>query len=291
MNPVPGSLQEPGRRPRVRRRLQPRAVARGDLARGRPADEGGRRQLRHPRRLLLGEARTPAGRAGVRLAGPADGPDARERHRRRPRHPHLLAPALDGPAAPRHPARRPRTAAPSGGAAASTSRTPAPPTAATPPPSPRTWPPATAATPPSRCGTSTTSTAPSTGATRRRRLPPLAAGRYGTLDALNEAWGTAFWSQGYDDWDEILPPAPPHYMTNPTQVLDFKRFTSDMLLECYVAERDIVRRPPRTSRSPPTSCPSAGTRPGAGPRRRTSSPSTSTPTRGPVGARRRPPET
>jgi beta-galactosidase len=31
-------------------------------------------------------------------------------------------------------------------------------------------------------------------------------------------------------------------MKNPTQVLDFKRFTSDMLLECYRAERDIVRR-------------------------------------------------
>ncbi|MPY57849.1 beta-galactosidase [Streptomyces spongiae] len=66
--------------------------------------------------------------------------------------------------------------------------------------------------------------------------------RYGTLDALNTAWGTAFWSQGYDSWDGILPPRQPHYMKNPTQVLDFRRFTSDMLLECYAAERDIVRR-------------------------------------------------
>ncbi|WP_327343322.1 beta-galactosidase [Streptomyces europaeiscabiei] len=66
--------------------------------------------------------------------------------------------------------------------------------------------------------------------------------KYGTLDALNEAWGTAFWSQGYDGWHEILPPRRAHYMKNPTHVLDFKRFTSDMLLECYVIERDIVRR-------------------------------------------------
>ncbi|WTP60557.1 beta-galactosidase [Streptomyces phaeochromogenes] len=66
--------------------------------------------------------------------------------------------------------------------------------------------------------------------------------RYGTLDALNSAWGTAFWSQGYGDWEEVLPPRHAHYMKNPTQVLDFKRYTSDMLLECYVAERDIVRR-------------------------------------------------
>ncbi|MFE7075969.1 beta-galactosidase [Streptomyces sp. NPDC057620] len=66
--------------------------------------------------------------------------------------------------------------------------------------------------------------------------------RYGTLDALNTAWGTAFWSQGYGDWAEVLPPRRAHYLNNPTQVLDFKRYTSDMLLECYVAERDIVRR-------------------------------------------------
>ncbi|WP_324788937.1 beta-galactosidase [Streptomyces sp. H51] len=67
-------------------------------------------------------------------------------------------------------------------------------------------------------------------------------GRYGDLDALNTAWGTAFWSQGYGDWEEVLPPRRTHYLKNPTQVLDFKRFTSDMLLECYAAERDIVRR-------------------------------------------------
>ncbi|MFI6337333.1 beta-galactosidase [Streptomyces sp. NPDC050535] len=66
--------------------------------------------------------------------------------------------------------------------------------------------------------------------------------RYETVEALNKAWGTAFWSQGYDGWHEILPPRHAHYMKNPTHVLDFRRFTSDMLLECYLAERDIVRR-------------------------------------------------
>ncbi|MFJ7624935.1 beta-galactosidase [Streptomyces sp. NPDC097595] len=66
--------------------------------------------------------------------------------------------------------------------------------------------------------------------------------RYGTLDALNEAWGTAFWSQHYDAWTEILPPRKAQYMRNPTQVLDFKRFTSDALMECFTAEREIVAR-------------------------------------------------
>ncbi|MEU2989740.1 beta-galactosidase [Streptomyces griseoincarnatus] len=66
--------------------------------------------------------------------------------------------------------------------------------------------------------------------------------RYGSLEALNTAWGTAFWSQTYGDWEEVLPPRRTHYLKNPAQVLDFRRFTSDMLLECFTAERDIVRR-------------------------------------------------
>ncbi|WP_447041248.1 beta-galactosidase [Streptomyces sp. DSM 118878] len=65
--------------------------------------------------------------------------------------------------------------------------------------------------------------------------------RYTSIDALNTAWGTAFWGQVYDNWREVLPPRRAHYLKNPTQVLDFKRFTSDALLECYLAERDIVR--------------------------------------------------
>ncbi|MFD5320058.1 beta-galactosidase [Streptomyces sp. NPDC127098] len=64
--------------------------------------------------------------------------------------------------------------------------------------------------------------------------------RHGTLDALNEAWGTAFWSQRYDAWDEIIPPRRAQYLNNPAQLLDFRRFTSDALLECFTAERDIV---------------------------------------------------
>ncbi|MDF6046368.1 beta-galactosidase [Streptomyces sp. JH14] len=66
--------------------------------------------------------------------------------------------------------------------------------------------------------------------------------RYDSVDGLNEAWGTAFWSQRYDTWAEILPPRKAQYMHNPAQVLDFKRFTSDALMECYMAERDIVAR-------------------------------------------------
>ena len=66
--------------------------------------------------------------------------------------------------------------------------------------------------------------------------------RYGDLDTLNEAWGTAFWSQRYGDWDEVLPPRAAPTFPNPTQQLDFRRFSSDELLAYYEAEREVLRR-------------------------------------------------
>jgi beta-galactosidase len=64
--------------------------------------------------------------------------------------------------------------------------------------------------------------------------------RYGTVDALNEAWGTAFWSQRYTAWDEVLPPRQAPTFPNPTQALDFRRFSSVTLLECYELERAVL---------------------------------------------------
>ncbi|MEJ3747631.1 beta-galactosidase [Actinomycetes bacterium KLBMP 9797] len=66
--------------------------------------------------------------------------------------------------------------------------------------------------------------------------------RYATVDTLNAAWGTAFWSQRYTSFDEVLPPRRTPSFTNPTQQLDFYRFSSDELLACYRAERDVLRR-------------------------------------------------
>jgi beta-galactosidase len=66
--------------------------------------------------------------------------------------------------------------------------------------------------------------------------------RYDTLDALNEAWGTAFWGQRYGDWAEIDPPRLAPTAVNPALRLDYMRFSSDALLDCYKAERDILHR-------------------------------------------------
>jgi beta-galactosidase len=65
--------------------------------------------------------------------------------------------------------------------------------------------------------------------------------RYGSIDALNDAWGTRFWSQVYGSFDEVLPPRTAPNFRNPTQLLDFRRFSSDALLECFLLEKAIVR--------------------------------------------------
>ncbi|GGF43424.1 beta-galactosidase [Microbacterium sorbitolivorans] len=65
--------------------------------------------------------------------------------------------------------------------------------------------------------------------------------KYGSLEALNAAWGTMFWSQRYTAWDEIVPMRKAPYSLNPGGLLDFKRFTSDTLLELFIMERDIVK--------------------------------------------------
>ncbi|MBT2547865.1 beta-galactosidase [Arthrobacter sp. ISL-65] len=64
--------------------------------------------------------------------------------------------------------------------------------------------------------------------------------RYGTLEQLNTAWGTDFWSQRYADWNHIFPPRKAASYPNPTQQLDFKRFSSDSLQDYLRAERNIL---------------------------------------------------
>lgn len=65
--------------------------------------------------------------------------------------------------------------------------------------------------------------------------------RYDTLDKLNEMWSTYFWSQRYSCWEDVLPPRLTPAQNNPAQVLDYRRFTSDSLLQCYLAEAEILR--------------------------------------------------
>src|SRR6266481_6414757 len=65
--------------------------------------------------------------------------------------------------------------------------------------------------------------------------------RYQTLDALNQAWGTAFWSQTYTGWDQVWLPRPTVTYQNPSLLLDFYRFTSDMTVRFGARQYQIIK--------------------------------------------------
>lgn len=72
--------------------------------------------------------------------------------------------------------------------------------------------------------------------------------KYGTLEALNYAWNTAFWGHTFYDWEEIVVPdlRSEHFATDRTMFqgisLDYRRFQSDAMLDCYKLERDVIKK-------------------------------------------------
>ncbi len=65
--------------------------------------------------------------------------------------------------------------------------------------------------------------------------------RYGTLDALNEAWWTAFWSHTYSDWSQIESPSPLGEESVHGLNLDWKRFTTDQCVSFIDNETRALR--------------------------------------------------
>ena len=68
------------------------------------------------------------------------------------------------------------------------------------------------------------------------------AARYGTVDKLNSAWGTVFWSQCYRTFDEVDLPNLTVTEANPSHQLDFYRFSSDQVARYNRLQTDIIRR-------------------------------------------------
>ncbi len=66
--------------------------------------------------------------------------------------------------------------------------------------------------------------------------------RYGTIETLNANWGTAFWSQDYNSFDQIDTPKWLVTGHNPSQLLDWRRFRSDVILDFHRIQYDIIRR-------------------------------------------------
>ncbi|MBP3656511.1 MAG: beta-galactosidase [Clostridia bacterium] len=66
--------------------------------------------------------------------------------------------------------------------------------------------------------------------------------KYGTLDALNAAWGTVFWSQTYTDWEQIFVPRPTlQNSPNPHLHLDYDRFVSESCIRFCGLQAEILR--------------------------------------------------
>ena len=66
--------------------------------------------------------------------------------------------------------------------------------------------------------------------------------RYGTLDALNAAWGTVFWSHVYTDWSQVPVPVAPGGVPNPGLALDYRRYMSDAYVTFQQEQVDILRQ-------------------------------------------------
>ena len=69
-----------------------------------------------------------------------------------------------------------------------------------------------------------------------------AQAKHGTLDALNQAWGTVFWNQTYSDWAQVHIPRPNAInAVNPHLHLDYLRFVSDSTIRFCTMQAKILR--------------------------------------------------
>ncbi|PQP80118.1 beta-galactosidase [Paenibacillus sp. PCH8] len=72
--------------------------------------------------------------------------------------------------------------------------------------------------------------------------------RYQTIDQVNKAWNTNFWGHTFYDWDEIVLPSnlSEHWGNNNSTFqgisLDYSRFNSDSMLDCYRLEYDAIKK-------------------------------------------------
>jgi|GEM_PF-2317552 len=76
----------------------------------------------------------------------------------------------------------------------------------------------------------------------RQRFQHWLAERYGTLQELNAAWQTGFWSQRYSDWTQVPLPVGRFGSHAPSLRLDYRRCRSDIWLNFYRRQAEILRR-------------------------------------------------
>lgn len=77
----------------------------------------------------------------------------------------------------------------------------------------------------------------------RKKFQSFLARKFGgDMAALNGAYGTAFWSQEYNSFEEIPLPAPTITVHNPALRLDWERFCSENIRAFAEEQYDIIRR-------------------------------------------------
>lgn len=65
--------------------------------------------------------------------------------------------------------------------------------------------------------------------------------KYDSIENLNKEWGTAFWSQDYNSFEQIPTPKVTPTAHNPSLLLDWKRFCSDLVVDFLNMQVDIVK--------------------------------------------------
>jgi beta-galactosidase len=68
------------------------------------------------------------------------------------------------------------------------------------------------------------------------------AERYGTIEALNHAWGNVFWSMEYATFEDIELPLFAVCETNPAHRLAYRRYSSDRVAHFHAAQVAVIRR-------------------------------------------------
>lgn len=63
--------------------------------------------------------------------------------------------------------------------------------------------------------------------------------KYKTIENLNKAWGTVFWSETLDSFEQVWLP---HKMDNPAIYLDFERFNSDCVIDFFNIQRNAIKQ-------------------------------------------------
>lgn len=65
--------------------------------------------------------------------------------------------------------------------------------------------------------------------------------KYGSLDAVNKAWGLVVWSGEYSSWEEVHTPRGGQLQLNPSFQLDYHRFQNESIIEYQQIQVDILR--------------------------------------------------